>query len=609
MATDTVEFDILANGKPAINELDKVDKKLDDVDKTNTETTKRMKMNWVAVGASIAAAGVALGAAANKALELERATFGLTDATKAYIKQASIQHGMSQEMIAGFVQTGKSAGMSGREIEKMIDQAVALGRKFPHESTETFIDNLSMLNRTGEAQGFIVDVLETKYGTLDLKTLSLADKMAAVEEATSGVNAEFGKTTASKVDSSIQKVTNSITDLGSSLLTMLDSSGALYLFDKAIGAVSLSMNGLAMTAKQAKIWVKGVFGADTAEDIQEFNKLLKDNEDIWNDIAEGRSKKQLDAPKITGIEGRAKAQTQLEMEMETSRLKELESIRKKDQRNKEADEKRLLREKERAEKEHLKEIQNIRESFSDDYLQSITDDTEYEIVKLAEQYAEYEKTIQDKDKLNEWYNNRVEEIVEKAGEAERKEAEKVAKQMETVFNDAFGGMEDSLSDMVKTGKMDFNSLIDSIVEGLIRMQVRKSITQPLMGAFTAGGGMGGLFGSLFAHAGKVGVHHAGLIPSHHNGSMRSDERLAKLQVGESVVNRHATSKNKGALEAMNRGESIGTPSIILNIENNTGSEIQEETSTTFDGKSLIINTMLGAINNNGTMRNAIKGVK
>ena len=58
---------------------------------------------------------------------------------------------------------------------------------------------------------------------------------------------------------------------------------------------------------------------------------------------------------------------------------------------------------------------------------------------------------------------------------------------------AFKGAEDALVNFVKTGKLDFKSLVDSILEDLARMAIRQSITKPLFNALSSaiGGGFSG----------------------------------------------------------------------------------------------------------------------
>jgi lambda family phage tail tape measure protein len=67
-----------------------------------------------------------------------------------------------------------------------------------------------------------------------------------------------------------------------------------------------------------------------------------------------------------------------------------------------------------------------------------------------------------------------------------------ANQAKTLFNNAFSGMETALVNFVKTGKLDFKSLADSIITDLIRMQIQASITAPLAAAMN--GAMKGMFG-------------------------------------------------------------------------------------------------------------------
>lgn len=78
-------------------------------------------------------------------------------------------------------------------------------------------------------------------------------------------------------------------------------------------------------------------------------------------------------------------------------------------------------------------------------------------------------------------------------------AGKAATNIRNAMERAFKGMEDALVNFVKTGKLDFKGLVDSILSDLIRIQIQESITKPLasmMGSFN--------WGSLFGFA-KGGV--------------------------------------------------------------------------------------------------------
>lgn len=63
----------------------------------------------------------------------------------------------------------------------------------------------------------------------------------------------------------------------------------------------------------------------------------------------------------------------------------------------------------------------------------------------------------------------------------------VARSTEALVARAFGGMEDALVNFVKTGKLDFKSLADSIISDLIRIQIRQNVTGPLANAINGSG--------------------------------------------------------------------------------------------------------------------------
>jgi hypothetical protein len=117
------------------------------------------------------------------------------------------------------------------------------------------------------------------------------------------------------------------------------------------------------------------------------------------------------------------------------------------------------------------------------------------------------------------------------------------------FAKAFSGAEDSLVGFISTGKLEFQSLADSILADLARTTVRQTITAPLAGALQSAFAGGGLFG-LFHEDGIAGERAPGVryadaaifehAPRYHGGgfagsSLLPDRCRSSPRRGELVV--------------------------------------------------------------------------
>lgn len=127
--------------------------------------------------------------------------------------------------------------------------------------------------------------------------------------------------------------------------------------------------------------------------------------------------------------------------------------------------------------------------------------------------------------------------------------------------DAFESGSDAVADFVKTGKLDFSSLITSFLADMARLAAQKYIFGPLAGMLSGAlGGAGGLLANVLHEGGNVGgsgtrrsvpaAAFAG-APRFHNGvnlGLASDELPAILQRGERVLSR-AENKAYGRQQA------------------------------------------------------------
>lgn len=84
-----------------------------------------------------------------------------------------------------------------------------------------------------------------------------------------------------------------------------------------------------------------------------------------------------------------------------------------------------------------------------------------------------------------------------------RDAEDAATQIEDLITNAFDGMTDALVDFVKTGKLDFSSLIDGMIADLVRLMLQQQIMGPLANAL-GGIDFAGMFGFATGGTGTVG---------------------------------------------------------------------------------------------------------
>jgi len=166
---------------------------------------------------------------------------------------------------------------------------------------------------------------------------------------------------------------------------------------------------------------------------------------------------------------------------------------------------------------------------------------------------------------------RVAETVSKAGSAAKSAAEIAKSAWETASNSlkdyaksaidlgkglgdalvgAFTSAENAIGEFVKTGKLDFRSLVTSILADLAKLSARRFILGPLANALSGAlGNLGSIFAPVLHTGGMVGgaapqrmvpaMAFAGAPRMHSGGwaGLRPDEVPAILQKGERVLNR------------------------------------------------------------------------
>lgn len=285
----------------------------------------------------------------------------------------------------------------------------------------------------------------------------------------------------------------------------------------------------------------------------------------------------------------------------------------------------------------LKKIETLKAKFNDDFQKATLSTYDYERNLLEKQASEYDTVIKDKARVDKWYQAELAKInaleledYNKKEEEKRKtqgtwlmgledaldeyktQSANAYESSKNLFTNAFGQMEDALVDFVKTGKMNFSDLADSIISDLLRMTIQQSITAPLMGALS--GGVSSFFGGLFNAHGNAFVN--GQVQAFANGGVVSSPTFFGHSGGMGVA---GEAGSEAIMPLVRHGADLGvksTPSsVVLNITNNSGNEISAEqvsemTRTNQRGEQeKVINIVMdGVARNKNGIRDMLKGM-
>lgn len=184
-----------------------------------------------------------------------------------------------------------------------------------------------------------------------------------------------------------------------------------------------------------------------------------------------------------------------------------------------------------------------------------------------------------------------------------------AQQFGNAWNGVMDGMTDSFMEFCKTGKLDFNDMIDSFISDLMRLTFQAASSGLFKGLTGLVGGLfnSGSMSSLVDTASNAmqaipGIAHSGWYvgrevpadgfrsvpamafagaPRFHNGGgwFSRDEYPAILQRGERVLNRDETRAYHAGMQAGGYGGSqVVMVEPQVHIQNNTASRVRTETS-------------------------------
>ena len=194
-------------------------------------------------------------------------------------------------------------------------------------------------------------------------------------------------------------------------------------------------------------------------------------------------------------------------------------------------------------------------------------------------------------------------------------AKKTASQAETAFTNFLKGTEDMLVEFVKTGKLSFASLADSIISDIARIAA-KTLTSGI--ASWLGSAIGDYFG--VPGAGKTGAASSGAtIPGRANGGpvksgtmYRVNERGTPelLNVGG---NQYLMMGNKsGSVDNMGGNAGVatggGSVQVLVNVTNNTDSRVTTNERQSGNGKiiDIVIEAVAADVMNGGRVASSMQ---
>jgi lambda family phage tail tape measure protein len=184
-------------------------------------------------------------------------------------------------------------------------------------------------------------------------------------------------------------------------------------------------------------------------------------------------------------------------------------------------------------------------------------------------------------------------------------ASNIGQQISDAVKGAFQGLEDAIVNFVKTGKLNFKDLADSIITDLIRIAVRSAIIKPLAEA------AGSLFSGFFAKGGAFdgGVQKfatGGIVMSPTLFGMAGGAGLMGEAGPEAIMPLARTSS--GHLGVRTAGGGQQAMSVQVNVINQSSQNVSAKSGPMqFDGKSFVINTILQDVQNNGPLRGLMAG--
>lgn len=187
-------------------------------------------------------------------------------------------------------------------------------------------------------------------------------------------------------------------------------------------------------------------------------------------------------------------------------------------------------------------------------------------------------------------------------------AKNIGTSIEQLTTRAFQNMEDAIIKFAQTGKLSFTDMANSIIADMMRIAIQQTITAPLANMMfsyfspTSAGTTSGMGGWSSASSTTLGGNLSLTGTRASGGSVNAH---GTYLVGEQGPELLSMGNNSGFITPNVSVGGSQEPSVIINIENNTGSQIGVTQNTSFDGKQFVVNAVVENIQSNGVLRSMI----
>ena len=187
-------------------------------------------------------------------------------------------------------------------------------------------------------------------------------------------------------------------------------------------------------------------------------------------------------------------------------------------------------------------------------------------------------------------------------------AKNIGTSIEQLTTRAFQNMEDAIIKFAQTGKLSFTDMANSIIADMMRIAIQQTITAPLANMMfsyfspTSAGTTSGMGGWSSASSTTLGGNLSLTGTRASGGSVNAH---GTYLVGEQGPELLSMGNNSGFITPNVSVGGSQEPSVIINIENNTGSQMGVTQNTSFDGKQFVVNAVVENIQSNGVLRSMI----